>query len=107
MNHLYSVGTKPYFVGTPKWHSLLRFLASQSTLLIEPSAEALATTNNPTIKLRLVVQFARTHYTLCGTTCDVRLYMMIHTSMPLLSTHLGRVLLVEGRAALESWDTIA
>jgi hypothetical protein len=89
---LYPVGSKPFFVRAPTWRSLLHFLASQSTLRIEPSVEALATSRTPTIDLRLVVQFARTPYTPRGTTRDVCLYMMLHTTMPSTATRAGRAL---------------
>lgn len=62
---------------------------------------------DPTMDLRLVVQFTRTPYTPRGTTRDVCLYMMLHTAMPSLNTRVGRAMPVDDRVALEKWDTRA
>lgn len=102
---LYPVGSKPFFIRAPTWRSLLRLLATQSTLRIEPSVEALATSRTPTIDLRLVVQFARNPYTPRGTTRDVCLYMLLHTEMPAPTTRAGKALPYNDRTALGKWDT--
>ncbi|KAG8819731.1 hypothetical protein FRC17_010346 [Serendipita sp. 399] len=102
---LYPTGSDPFFIRAPSWRLLLRFLASQSTTRIEPSVEALATSRNPTLDLRLVMQFVRTPYAPKGSSRDVCLYFMLHTEMPAAHTKSGRSIPTAERLATEHWDT--
>ncbi|KAG8867590.1 hypothetical protein FRC20_005395 [Serendipita sp. 405] len=102
---LYGAGSHPFFIRALSWRSLLRFLASQSSTRIEPSVEALATSRNPTIDLRLVVQFVQPPYSSRVASREVCLYFMLHSEMPAPHTKLGRTIPTSERQSMELWDT--